>query len=145
VYSCFTREEKKFGFPESLRSCYVACPAPAAAEAVTRAALALGLRQCYGPFWPNILEGGTGVDGAALEVRAPLLDRRMVRTCFRLPTMPWCMDKQLDAAGPMGARPAGMKRSRGRKLHWQMDPMELWIKEKHWNPAPRGELCAFTE
>jgi hypothetical protein len=25
------------------------------------------------------------------------------------------------------------------------DPVELWIKEKHWNPAPGGELCGLLK
>jgi len=97
-----------------------------------------------GPFWPNILEGEDAAwSGAALEVRAPLLDRRMVRYLLRLPTMPWCMDKQLVRRAMVGDLPdETVKRP---KTPLAADPMELWIKEKHWNPAPRGELCALLK
>jgi len=38
-----------------------------------------------------------------------------------------------------------MKRVKRPKTPLAADPMELWIKEKHWNPAPRGELCALLK
>ncbi len=97
-----------------------------------------------GPFWPNILEGEDAAwSGATLEVRAPLLDRRMVRYLLRLPVMPWCMDKQLVRRAMVGELPdETVKRP---KTPLAADPLELWIKEKRWNPAPGGELCALLK
>jgi asparagine synthase (glutamine-hydrolysing) len=94
-----------------------------------------------GPFWPNILDGENAEwSGAALEVRAPLLDRRMVRYLLRLPTMPWCMDKQLVRRAMVGKLPN--ETLRRPKTPLAADPVELHIKEKRWNPAPTGELSA---
>ena len=93
-----------------------------------------------GPFWPNILEGEDAAwSGAALEVRAPLLDRRVVRYLLRLPAMPWCMDKQIVRRAMVGELP--YETVTRPKTPLAADPMELWIKEKHWNPAPGTELC----
>src|SRR5882762_10659420 len=97
-----------------------------------------------GPFWPNILEGEDAAwSGAALEVRAPLLDRRMVRYLLRLPVMPWCMDKQLVRRAMVGELPdETVKRP---KTPLAEDPVELWIKKKRWKPAPGGEFCALLK
>jgi asparagine synthase (glutamine-hydrolysing) len=94
-----------------------------------------------GPFWPNILDGEDAEwSGVALEVRAPLLDRRMVRYMLRLPTMPWCMDKQLVRRAMVGGLPnETLKRP---KTPLAADPVELHIKVKQWNPASLGELSA---
>jgi asparagine synthase (glutamine-hydrolysing) len=94
-----------------------------------------------GPFWPNILDGENAEwSGAALEVRAPLLDRRMVRYLLRLPAMPWCMDKQLVQRAMVGELPnETLQRP---KTPLAADPVELHIKERQWNPAPTGELAA---
>jgi asparagine synthase (glutamine-hydrolysing) len=97
-----------------------------------------------GPFWPNILEGEDAAwSGTALEARAPLLDRRMVRYLLRLPTLPWCMDKQLVRRAMVGELPdETLKRP---KTPLAADPVELHIKERRWNPAPGSELCSMIK
>ena len=94
-----------------------------------------------GPFWPNILDGEDAEwSGTALETRAPLLDRRMVRYLLRLPTMPWCMNKELVRRAMAGELP---KETLMRpKTPLAADPVELHIKEKHWHLALSGELSA---
>jgi len=94
-----------------------------------------------GSFWPNILDGEDAEwSGATLEVRAPLLDRRMVRYLLRLPTMPWCMDKRLVRRAMVGELPP--ETLMRPKTPLAADPVELRVREKQWNPAPSGELSA---
>jgi len=97
-----------------------------------------------GPFWPNVLDGeDVAWSGAVLEVRAPLLDRRMVRYLLRLPTLPWCMDKQLVRRAMAGELPnETLKRP---KTPLAADPVELHIKEKQWKPALESGLSAALD
>lgn len=94
-----------------------------------------------GPFWPNVLEGEDAAwSGAALEVRAPLLDRRMVRYLLRLPTLPWCMDKQLVRRAMANELPsATLQRP---KTPLPADPVELHTKEKQWKLDLESDLSA---
>ena len=67
----------------------------------------------------------------------------MVRYLLRLPAMPWCMDKQLVRRAMVGDLPdETVKRP---KTPLAADPLELWIKKKHWKPAPGSELCALLK
>lgn len=97
-----------------------------------------------GPFWPNVLEGeDPSSSGAALETRAPLLDRRMVRYSLRLPTMPWCMDKRLVRRAMKGELPREtLKRP---KTPLAQDPLKLHIFEKKWSPLPLSENVWIKE
>jgi asparagine synthase (glutamine-hydrolysing) len=92
-----------------------------------------------GPFWPNVLEGEDSAwSGVALEVRAPLLDRRMVRYLLRLPVMPWCMNKQLVRQAMIGELPKEtLKRP---KAPLARDPLELWMRERNWSPLPLADM-----
>ncbi len=91
-----------------------------------------------GPFWPNVLEGEDAAwSGAALETRAPLLDRRMVRYLLRLPTMPWCMDKQLVRRAMKGELPK--ETSERPKTPLTRDPLELHATQKKWSALGFGE------
>lgn len=88
-----------------------------------------------GPFWPSILEGEDSAwSGVALEARAPLLDRRMVRYLFRLPVMPWCMDKHLVRQAMRGILPPGTLTRP--KAPLARDPLEIWVKQRNWSPLP---------
>jgi len=88
-----------------------------------------------GPFWPSILEGEDAAwSRVALEARAPLLDRRMVRYLLRLPTMPWCMDKHLVRRAMRGMLPPEtLKR---RKVPLLKDPLLVWMQQRNWSPLP---------
>lgn len=88
-----------------------------------------------GPFWPSILEGEDAAwSGVALEARAPLLDRRMVRYLLRLPAMPWCMDKHLVRQAMRGILPQEtLKRPKAPLLK---DPLLVWIEQRGWSPLP---------
>jgi len=67
----------------------------------------------------------------------------MVRYLLQLPAMPWCMDKQLVRRAMVGELPD--QTVTRPKTPLAADPMELWIKEKHWNPASGGELSALLK
>ena len=97
-----------------------------------------------GAFWPNVLEGEDAAwNGAALEVRSPLLDRRMVRYLLRLPVMPWCMNKQLVRRAMEGELP---KETLERpKTPLTRDPLELHIFQKKWSALPFQQNVLIEE
>jgi len=48
-------------------------------------------------YWASVLEmEDAGWNGVPLETRTPLLDLRVLRFMFRLPPLPWCIDKHLS-------------------------------------------------
>jgi asparagine synthase (glutamine-hydrolysing) len=97
-----------------------------------------------GPFWPNVLEGEDAAwSGVAMETRAPLLDRRLVRFLLRLPALPWCMDKRLVRLAMRDFLPkATIERP---KAPLAQDPLRLQVSQKKWNPLPLGELSAASK
>jgi asparagine synthase (glutamine-hydrolysing) len=88
-----------------------------------------------GPFWPNLLEGEDAAwSGVAMEARAPMLDRRLVRFLLRLPTMPWCMDKRLVRRAMKDFLPKEtVERA---KTPLAQDPLELQVEQHKWSPLP---------
>ncbi|GAC1635739.1 MAG: lasso peptide isopeptide bond-forming cyclase [Candidatus Acidiferrum sp.] len=95
-----------------------------------------------GPFWPNILEGEDAAwSGVPLEVRAPLLDRRMLRFLLRLPAIPWCMEKQLVRRAMVGLLP---KETLSRpKAPLASDPVWLHVK-KGWRPGIQENISPLV-
>ncbi len=97
-----------------------------------------------GPFWPNVLEGEDAAwSGVPLEVRAPLLDRRMIRYLLRLPALPWCMDKQLVRRAMVGELPS-QTLSRP-KTPLAEDPLKVHIRKQQWKPGTDGELTEILK
>jgi len=95
-----------------------------------------------GPFWPNVLEGEDAAwSGVPLEVRAPLLDRRMVRFLLRVPAIPWCMDKQLVRRGMAGRLP--MRTLTRPKEPLAEDPVRLHLN-KNWRPTVAEKLASVV-
>jgi asparagine synthase (glutamine-hydrolysing) len=96
-----------------------------------------------GPFWPNVLEGEDAAwSGVAMERRAPLLDRRMVRFLLRLPALPWCMDKRLLRMSMKDFLP---KETVERpKMPLRQDPLELHVSEGKWSPMPLGDFLPVS-
>jgi asparagine synthase (glutamine-hydrolysing) len=88
-----------------------------------------------GPFWPNLLEGEDAAwSGVAMEARAPMLDRRLVRFLLRLPTMPWCMDKRIVRRAMKDFLPKEtVERA---KTPLAQDPLELQVEQHKWSPLP---------
>jgi len=95
-----------------------------------------------GPFWPNVLEGEDAAwSGVAMETRAPLLDRRLVRFLLRLPAMPWCMDKQLVRRAMKNLLPKEtVERAKAPLAH---DPLALQVAQGKWNPLPLQNLSSY--
>ena len=58
------------------------------------------------PDWAGFFEySDTGYTRARLEVRHPLMDLRILRFMLRLPTLPWCADKELLRLAMRGSLP----------------------------------------
>jgi asparagine synthase (glutamine-hydrolysing) len=95
-----------------------------------------------GPFWPNVLEGEDAAwSGVAMETRAPLLDRRLVRFLLRLPAMPWCMDKQLVRRAMKNLLPKEtVERA---KAPLARNPLELQVSQGKWNALPLRNFSTF--
>ena len=56
--------------------------------------------------WAGVFESSDpGWSGILLEVRHPLMDLRVLRFMLRLPTLPWCADKELLRAAMRGDLP----------------------------------------
>ena len=63
------------------------------------------------PEWAGFFElYDAGHTRAALEVRHPLMDLRVLRFMLRLPTLPWCADKELLRAAMSGDLPEAVLR-----------------------------------
>lgn len=95
-----------------------------------------------GPFWPNVLEGEDAAwSGAAMETRAPLLDRRLVRFLLRLPAMPWCMNKLLVRRAMKNLLPKETVERAKAPLAY--DPLELQVSQGKWSALPLQNLSSF--
>jgi len=92
-------------------------------------------------FWSSALEGeDAGWTGAPVELRAPLLDQRLLRFLLRLPPVPWCMKKALLREAMRGLLPEQI-RARP-KTPLLGDLTELFIESKKWQPVPLPEPTA---
>lgn len=77
--------------------------------------------------WAAALEAeDAGATGVTLETRAPLLDLRVLRYLFRLPTVPWCVEKSLAREAMVGALPESVLRRP--KAPLAEDPLEIFEK-----------------
>ncbi len=58
------------------------------------------------PYWPSLLEGeDAGWTRVPVETRAPLLDWRILTFLFRVPPVPWCVEKHLLRCATEGLLP----------------------------------------
>jgi len=91
-----------------------------------------------GEFWSNVFETEDPAwTGVPVELRAPLLDARIVRFSLRLPPVPWCMEKELLRAAMRGVLPEKI-RSRP-KTPLPVDSIQLFVNNKRWSPVPLRE------
>ena len=72
--------------------------------------------------------------GVPVEMRAPLLDLRLVRFLLRLPPVPWCMGKELLRQAMRGLLPEEV-RSRPKTI-LAIDPLDCFVQNKKWSPLP---------
>ncbi len=95
----------------------------------------LAYRSLHSGYWASVLEEeDAGWTGIQLETRAPLLDLRLLRFLLRLPSVPWCVDKEVTRrAMTSWLPPEILKRPKSPLLH---DPLEAWQKRTGWRPQP---------
>jgi asparagine synthase (glutamine-hydrolysing) len=94
-------------------------------------------------FWPSVFESDDAAwTDVALEVRAPLLDQRVLRYLLRVPPIPWCMHKELLRQTMRGLLP---ERIRLRpKVPLLGDPLRIHAESGSWNPLGLSEPVADT-
>jgi len=92
-------------------------------------------------FWPSVFESDDAAwTGAAVEMRAPLLDQRVLRYLLRVPPVPWCMHKELLRQTMRGLLP---ERIRLRpKVPLLGDPLRIYAESGSWNPLRLSEPTA---
>jgi asparagine synthase (glutamine-hydrolysing) len=92
-------------------------------------------------FWSSTLENeDAGWTGAPVELRAPLLDQRLLRFLLRVPPVPWCMEKELLREVMRGMLPEEV-RTRP-KTPLLGDLIKQLIESKRWSPRPLPEPAA---
>ena len=76
----------------------------------------------FAPFWPDLFElHDAGVTRAAVEVRHPFFDLRLMNFLLALPRLPWCCDKQLLREAARGVLPDAVRLRRKSPL--RADPL----------------------
>jgi asparagine synthase (glutamine-hydrolysing) len=93
-----------------------------------------------GAFWPAAFElEDAGVTGVPVESRAPLLDQRLLRFLLRVPTVPWCINKELLRTAMHGLL---LEEVRVRKkTPLRGDPLLLHAEENGWNAVLSNGAC----
>ena len=94
-----------------------------------------------GEFWSSVFECEDAAwTGVPVELRAPLLDQRLLRYLLRVPPVPWCMEKTLLREAMRGILPEEI-RTRP-KTPLLDDSLQLFIDSKQWSPLPLPEPAA---
>jgi Asparagine synthase len=83
--------------------------------------------------WATVLEEeDAGFTGVNLEPRAPFLDLRVLRFLFRVPPVPWCVDKFLLREVMKPSLPEEIQRRPKSPL--AEDPLDASIRLEKWRP-----------
>lgn len=93
------------------------------------------------PVWPALfVEVQPEYAGAAVEVRYPFFDLRLMEFVLSLPALPWCSDKELLRRAMRGYLPDAVRWRRKTpvavdhlRAHWQRDPRP-WLEA--FQPEP---------
>ncbi len=105
---------------------------PATSEHLTHPRAYASLSSAY---WPSLLEREDAAwTRIPVEVRAPLLDLRIVRFLLRVPPVPWCVHKHLVRVAMRGQLPEAILTRP--KTPLQGDPLIIFFRNKSWVPAP---------
>lgn len=89
-------------------------------------------------FWSSTFEGEDAAwTGVPVELRAPLLDQRLLRFLLRVPPVPWCMEKELLREAMRGLLPE-VVRARP-KTPLLGDFIKHFIETQKWRPLPLSE------
>lgn len=92
-------------------------------------------------YWSSALESqDAGWTGVPVELRAPLLDQRILRFLLRVPPVPWCMKKALLREAMRGMLPEEV-RARP-KTPFLGDLIKHSIESQKWKPVPLPEPTA---
>jgi asparagine synthase (glutamine-hydrolysing) len=84
-------------------------------------------------FWPSVLESDDAAwTDAAVEMRAPFLDQRLLRYLLRLPPVPWCMHKELLRQAMRGLLPEQIRTRL--KAPLLGDPLKVRTESGRWSP-----------
>jgi asparagine synthase (glutamine-hydrolysing) len=92
-------------------------------------------------FWAGVFDSeDAACIGVPIDLRAPLLDRRLLRFLLRVPPVPWCMEKALLREAMRGMLP---ERIRTRpKVPVLGDSIKYFIDSKKWSPVPLPKPAA---
>jgi asparagine synthase (glutamine-hydrolysing) len=86
-------------------------------------------------FWSSVFESeDAGWTGVPVELRAPLLDQRLLRFLLRVPPVPWCMEKELLRKAMHGMLPEAVRLRP--KTPLLGDAIKYFIESKRWTPIP---------
>lgn len=86
-------------------------------------------------FWAGVFDSeDAACTGVPVDLRAPLLDQRLLRFLLRVPPLPWCMHKELLREAMRGTLPENV-RTRP-KVPVLGDSIKYFIDSKKWNPLP---------
>ncbi len=101
----------------------------------------LGYAGLTGHYWSNVFEAEDAAStGVPAELRAPLLDQRVLRYLLRVPPVPWCAHKDLLRQTMRGLLPEKIRLRP--KTPLLGDPLELHVERGAWSPAPLPKLAA---
>ena len=101
----------------------------------------LGYAGLTGRYWSDVFEAEDAAStGVPAELRAPLLDQRVLRYLLRVPPVPWCAHKDLLRQAMRGLLPEEIRLRP--KTPLQGDPLELHVERGAWNPAPLPKIAA---
>jgi asparagine synthase (glutamine-hydrolysing) len=91
-------------------------------------------------FWPYLQDKEEpGRTGLPLDRRSPLLDVRLLRFLLRLPSMPWCANKEIMRQAMKGLLPQSILRRP--KTPVTQDVLGLQLRNRTWNPTEEQPLA----
>jgi len=100
----------------------------------------LGYRALHSGYWGSVYElEDSGWTGAPLDVRAPLLDLRVIRFLLRVPPVPWCVNKEILRRAMVGHLPVEVLERPKSPL--TEDPL-MACQRNGWKPETAG---AYSE
>jgi asparagine synthase (glutamine-hydrolysing) len=98
-------------------------------------------------FWASTFEQeDSAYTGAAVELRAPFLDQRVLCFLLRLPPVPWCMDKHILREATRGLLPEEVRLRA--KSGLPADPLDAFVLAGRWQPSlqnPAQRLHEFVD
>jgi len=95
-------------------------------------------------LWGSVLETeDAGWTGVPLETRSPLLDLRVLRFMLRLPSVPWCVHKELARRAMKSRLPEAVLRRP--KTPLQQDPLEHCSLPSGWPQSLSNDARKHVE